>query len=113
MGVLNSKAFVLAWRHANLLKRNNPPCPIHCASLCGMGGKPGISDFPDPFHPLGVDEAGERLTCRPAKRANLLFLSMTSPIRQNPFSRTELERLKPDSLASNQLSNHAEKGQRE
>jgi signal transduction histidine kinase len=28
-----------------------------------MGGKPGTSDFPDPFHPLGVDEADERLTC--------------------------------------------------
>src|SRR5664279_4275540 len=45
---------------ANSLKRNNPPCPIHSASLCGMDGKPGTSDFPDPFHPLGVDEAGER-----------------------------------------------------
>jgi hypothetical protein len=29
-----------------------------------MGGKPGTSDFPEPFHPLQVGEAGEQLTCQ-------------------------------------------------
>ena len=33
------------------LIRNKTPCPIHSASFCGMGRKPGTSDSPKALHP--------------------------------------------------------------
>src|ERR1019366_1803528 len=46
------------------LIRNKIPCPILSASFCGMGGKPGTSDFPKALHAPRVRNAGGRLVCK-------------------------------------------------